>query len=73
MKLLLALAIVAGVMLPVKADAATGCMLYFTTYNPYSKTPVAGPFASLQECNAAKGSAYSPNGFYSCEVIFVPG
>ena len=72
MKLLFALLIAMAALVPIKARAGSEYMLYFITYNPYSKTPVAGPFATIADCNAAKGSSYSPNGVYTCQVVYTP-
>jgi hypothetical protein len=73
MKLLLAFALTLGLLAPIRVAAATEYMLYFVHYLPYSKTPVAGPFATYSECAAVLGQS-SPvqGGGYECDTIFAP-
>jgi hypothetical protein len=74
MRLLLSFMIAGAMLAPIKASAATEYMLYFVHYMPYSKTPMAGPFDTYQECSAVMGqSSYVSGGGYECDTIFVPG
>ena len=50
------------------AAAATAYEMYFVTFNPYSKTPVAGPFETLTECMMAKPPAPT-TGYYTCDIL----
>ncbi len=51
-------------------SAATGYMLNYTTFQPYSKQAVAGPFDTYNECEAVlRQQSYRPGGMYSCDVF----
>jgi hypothetical protein len=68
-KLFVALLIVAGLLVPMKAEAASGLFLYWTTYYPGSaRTRVAGPFDTLAACYAAEKNMWNTTGFFTCEV-----
>lgn len=70
MKLLLALAIAAALIVPVKAQAATEYVLIWTNYNPFYTEVVAGPFESWSECSRMQvAEGYHPGGGYSCRIF----
>ena len=68
--LAVALALATPLCLLSRADAATAYVLNFTTFSPYSKHTVAGPFATFQLCQSVLGQqSYVPGGSYSCDVV----
>lgn len=72
MKLLIALSLAIALLVPMRAQAATEYILVFTTYMPYSRTVVGGPFQTYQECSAILNQeSYVSGGGYSCQTIYV--
>lgn len=48
-------------------------ILWLITFNPYSKTPVAGPFYLYAECAQVQSASVAPTGaYYSCQSQYVP-
>jgi len=73
-KLLLGIALavaLAAAAIPRPALAGMAWECFMITYEPYSRVPVGGPFASFGDCAAfERGIGLAPSGSsYSCQII----